>query len=69
MILAGVERAKASRNWVDGYIPNPQTWLNQGRWEDQPSEVIPTATGPPNDLAARDAAIRAEARRRVLEDG
>lgn len=34
------------------------------------AEVIPfRATGPPNDFAAQQAAVRAEARRRVLEDG
>lgn len=41
LLLAGVERAKASRDWAEGYIPHPTTWLNQGRWEDEPTEVIP----------------------------
>lgn len=41
VILAGVERAKASRKWLEGIIPNPATWLNQDRWEDQPSEHQP----------------------------
>ena len=27
---------KESKNWVDGYIPNPATYLNQRRWEDEP---------------------------------
>ena len=38
-IIAAVERAKTSRQWLrDGgqYIPNPATWLNQRRWEDEP---------------------------------
>ena len=39
-ILAGVERAKASRAWAEGFIPHPTTWLNQGRWADEPAEVI-----------------------------
>ena len=38
-ILAGVERAKRSRAWIEGYIPHPTTWLNRGSWEDQPSET------------------------------
>ena len=45
-ILAGLERAKASPRWTrDGgqYIPNPATWLNQGRWDDQ----IPVQTQAP----------------------
>lgn len=41
LILDGVIRAQTSRKWLDGIIPNPATWLNQDRWEDQPSEVIP----------------------------
>ena len=40
VLLAGVERAKASREWGEGFIPHPTTWLNQGRWEDEPAEVI-----------------------------
>lgn len=40
-ILAGVERAKASRAWGEGYIPHPTTWLNRGSWDDEPAEVIP----------------------------
>jgi hypothetical protein len=38
-IIAAVERQKTWPNWTkDGgqYIPNPATWLNQGRWDDQP---------------------------------
>ncbi len=45
-ILAALERAKGSRAWTkDGgeYIPNPATWLNNGRWDDQ---SIPTPTVP-----------------------
>lgn len=38
VILAGVARAQTSRKWLDGIIPNPATWLNQDRWEDEPSE-------------------------------
>lgn len=37
-ILEAVEYQKTSRDWArDGgrYIPNPATWLNQGRWEDE----------------------------------
>lgn len=25
-----------SQQWLDGFIPNPSTYLNQGRWEDEP---------------------------------
>jgi hypothetical protein len=28
---------KESKNWLDGYIPMPATYLNQRRWEDEPT--------------------------------
>lgn len=37
-LVAAIERQKCSRQWQeDGgqYIPNPSTWLNQGRWQDE----------------------------------
>ena len=30
-----LEKQKQTRQWKDGYIPNPLTYLNQGRWEDE----------------------------------
>ena len=38
VIMAGIIRAQLSAKWLEGYIPNPATWLNQDRWEDQPNE-------------------------------
>ena len=40
-ILTAIEHAKATEQWQrenGRYIPNPQTWINQGRWDD----VYPT---------------------------
>ena len=37
-LISAVEAQKNSRQWAeDGgkYIPNPATWINQGRWEDE----------------------------------
>lgn len=35
-LVAAVKHAKQhSRRWADGYIPQPATWLNQRRWEDE----------------------------------
>jgi hypothetical protein len=50
VILAGLERALPG--WDDPqFIPNPATWLNQGRWEDD----APTPrTGTRNDRTAPD---------------
>ena len=38
-LIPAVEQQKQSQQWQkdDGrYIPNPATWLNQGRWDDEP---------------------------------
>lgn len=38
VLLEAIEKQKKSEQWTkDGgqYIPNPATWLNQGRWEDE----------------------------------
>lgn len=34
-LLSGVARAKGSRRWLEGFVPNPATWLNQDRWLDE----------------------------------
>jgi len=42
-ILRAIELAKATEQWQrenGRYIPNPQTWINQGRWDD----VYPSQT-------------------------
>lgn len=41
MILADIDRRKRrDKKWIDGYIPNPLTYINQDRWED---EITPAA--------------------------
>jgi hypothetical protein len=38
-IMAAINQQKRSEKWTkDGgqYIPNPATWINQGRWDDKP---------------------------------
>ena len=43
-IMASVERHKGCRKWQEErgrFIPNPATWLNQRRWEDEPDSTIP----------------------------
>jgi len=42
LIIAAVEKAKKSQSWIKDngqYIPNPATWINQGRWMDEEVEV------------------------------
>ena len=44
-MIRAVETAKRTEQWrKDGgqYIPNPATWLNQKRWEDEPPEIPQT---------------------------
>jgi hypothetical protein len=39
-----LKRQKNSHDWTKEngqYIPNPATWLNQGRWMDEPTEIAP----------------------------
>lgn len=39
ILLEAIDRQKTQESWKqdDGrYIPNPSTWLNQRRWEDEP---------------------------------
>jgi len=35
-LLRIVEEQCKWRSWKQGYIPHPATWLNQGRWLDEP---------------------------------
>lgn len=35
-LIAVIEIQKTWRTWKEGYIPHPSTWLNQGRWADEP---------------------------------
>lgn len=38
-MLRAIESQRQSDTWQRGYIPNPATWLNQRRWEDEPDGV------------------------------
>ena len=44
-ILVAVGLQKAWDAWRGGYIPNPMTWLNQGRWDDESGEARPEPQG------------------------
>jgi hypothetical protein len=34
-MLMAIEAQKQSSKWKGGYVPNPATWLNEGRWQDE----------------------------------
>ena len=38
-LIDAIAKQKQSDQWKRGYIPNPATWLNQGRWEDDLSSI------------------------------
>lgn len=45
-IALAIDKARSSEQWQKEngrFIPNPATWLNQGRWDDQPITRKPTA--------------------------
>ena len=45
-LLTAIERQKCGNQWLTEngrFIPNPATWLNQGRWEDDVTFAAPTA--------------------------
>ena len=49
VLLAAIAKQKTWPQWQrDGgqYIPNPSTWLNQGRWSDEPPETQSRASPP-----------------------
>lgn len=35
-LVAAVHAQRGWRNWIDGYVPHPATWLNAERWTDEP---------------------------------
>lgn len=59
-ILADLpHRATSDRSWLDGYIPNPATYLNGRRWEDviTPATAVKTNGSRVVSLAERNAAV------------
>jgi hypothetical protein len=67
ILIAAVERQKGSAQWQrdDGqYIPNPATWLNQGRWEDE----LPSTVHGIQQHGAEMSPLMLEAVRRMTEE-
>ena len=43
LLVAAVQSQRAGPDWIRDngqYVPNPATWLNQRRWEDEPPEKV-----------------------------
>ena len=61
--IPAIERHKRSAQWTkDGgqFIPNPATWLNQKRWEDEltPATAAPSPANSTFDDSAMEAAVQ-----------
>lgn len=57
-LLTAIERQKCGNQWTTEngrFIPNPVTWLNQGRWQDEVSP--PAAAKPGHDVQRHDAPL------------
>lgn len=55
-LLTAIERQKCSNQWSKDngqFIPNPTTWLNQGRWDDElvPSTPVSSPQDSPDGFA------------------
>lgn len=70
-LLAILDRQKTWPKWRNDngrYIPNPSTWLNQGRWNDEPPQVAQgSGHGNYPDTEQAAAAERVRARREMLK--
>src|SRR5215471_7345523 len=56
-ILAALAVHKASRQWAEGIIPHPATWLNGRRWEDEAVESAGRSSPPPESPQERTARL------------
>jgi hypothetical protein len=65
-IMTAIAKQKTWRKWIEGYIPNPLTWLNQGRWDDEPDGKVKPAVPAVSDDEYK--AQLAEQRRKAKEE-
>lgn len=68
-LIAAVKKQKESSQWTsDGgqYIPNPSTWLNQGRWEDELPELV--EKGIPKGASGKLGEAELDAIRKMMEE-
>jgi hypothetical protein len=63
-VLTALQWQITSVKWVEGYVPNPATYINQRRWEDEPSNIQRQA---PKTFEQLQTEANHEASRRFLE--
>jgi len=44
-MLRSIEAWKKTRQWKEGYVPNPDTWLRNEKWEDEVPPAVTTNRG------------------------
>lgn len=47
-MLDAIAVQRVSRQWREGYIPHPATWLHQERWTDEVAVTVTTPTSDPS---------------------
>lgn len=45
-MLDAIAQQRVSRQWREGFIPYPATWLNGERWTDEVVDLVPVAPTP-----------------------
>lgn len=64
--LNTIERMrKQDRDWLNGFIPHPGTWINEGRWNDEP-DTRPRTIG--RDAVAPSSNVPDESKQRRKEE-
>lgn len=70
-MLSAIKEQRQSREWqrdMGQYIPNPSTWLNQGRWEDQLSDSIYYKKDSSDSCQSANGSYTEEEKRLMLEE-
>lgn len=70
-VIEAIQWQINSKKWIDGYIPNPSTYLNQRRWEDEPTKnVVPDGYASKGVMGAllRSAELRQRAQQQEVID-
>lgn len=70
-MLSAIDLQKRSEQWRrDGgqYIPNPATWLSQGRWEDEAVEILNEVQETSNPFLAYLNRLQAEEEAKIYTD-
>ena len=69
IILAAIEDQKTWRQWREGFVPHPATWLHGKRWDDErPVEDRPSRASPPGPPVVVSTETWVEARQRQLAE-